>query len=99
MISWLLVDYTDMGRIISCILDNVYVPCVSMNNSIGSITSHFYTSTVIHPGSNDHSRIRDLIHGNMLSSSLKKQRNRKVILNNNILGVDYKMTINMLMKY
>ena len=35
----------------------------------------------------------------MLSSSSKKQRNGKVSLNNGILGVDYKMTINMLMKY
>ena len=32
----------------------------------------------------------------MLSSSSKKQHNRKVSLNNGILGVDYKMTINML---
>ena len=35
----------------------------------------------------------------MLSSSSKKQRNEKVSLNNGILGVNYKMTINMLMKH
>ena len=35
----------------------------------------------------------------MLSSSSKKQRNGKISLNNGILGVDYKMTINMLMKH
>ena len=99
MISRALVDYTDMGTIISCILDNVYAPSVSMKDSIGSITSYFHTSVVIHPGSNDLLRIRNLIHGNMLSSSLKKQRNGKVSLNNGILGVDYKMTINMLMKH
>ena len=35
----------------------------------------------------------------MLSSSLKKQRNGKVSLNNDIFGVDYKMTISLLMKH
>ena len=54
---------------------------------------------VVHPGSNDHLRIRNLIHGHMLSSSLKKQRNRKVSIKNGIIGVAYKMTINMLMKH
>ena len=39
------------------------------------------------------------MYGNMLSSSLKKQQNDKVSLKNDILGVDYKMTINMLMKH
>ena len=55
MISQALVDYTDMGRIIGCILDDVQAPHVSMNDSIGSITSYFHTSIVVHPGSNDHS--------------------------------------------
>ena len=35
----------------------------------------------------------------MLSSSLKKQRNGKVSLNNGILGVDYKITITILIKH
>ena len=88
MISPSLVDYTNLGRIIVCILDNVYAPSMSMKDSIGSITSYFHTSMVVHPGSNDHLRIRYLIHGNMLSSSLKKQRNGKVSLKNGIIGVD-----------
>ena len=54
---------------------------------------------VVHSGSNDHIKIRNLIHGNMLSSSLKKQRKGKVSLKNGILRVDYKTTIYMLMKY
>ena len=98
MISRALVDYTDMGRTIGCIFDDVYAPSVSMKHSIRSITSCFYTSMVVYPGSNDHLQIRNLIHGNMVSSSSKKQQNGKVSLNNGILGVDYKMTINMLMK-
>ena len=36
---------------------------------------------------------------NMLSSSLKKERNGKISLNNDIFGVDYRMMINMLMKH
>ena len=99
IISLALVDYTNMGRIIGCILDNVYTPCLSMNNSIGTIPLYFHILMVVHPGSNDHLQIRNLIHGNMLSSSSKKQQNGKVSLNNGILGVDYKMTINMLMKH
>ena len=99
MISWVLVDYTDMGRIIGCILDNVYVLSVSIKDSIGSITSYFHTSMVVHPGSDDHLQIQNLIHGNMLSSSFKKQRNEKVSLNDGILGIDYKMTINTLMEH
>ena len=99
MISQSLVDYTNMGRNIGCILDNVYAPYASMKDRIGLISSYFRTSMVIHPGSNYHIQIRNLIHGNMLSSSWKKQRNGKVSLNNDILGVDYRMTINMLMNY
>ena len=34
MISRVLVDYTDMGRTIGCILDEVYAPSVLMRDSI-----------------------------------------------------------------
>ena len=50
-------------------------------------------------GSNYYLRIRSLIHGNMLSSSLKKQWNGQVSLNNDILEVDYKTIINKLNKH
>ena len=72
MISRALVDYDDTGKAIGCILDEVYTPSVSMNNSIGFITSFSYTALVVHcPKSNDHLQIRNLINGNMLSSPLK----------------------------
>ena len=99
MIPQSLVDYTDMGRIICCILDNVYVPSMSMKYSIGSLTTYFHTSMVVHSWTNNHLQIHNLIHGNILFSSSKKQQNGKVSLNNGILGVDCKMTINMLMKH
>ena len=54
---------------------------------------------VVHPGSNYHLRIRNLIHENMLSSSPKKERNEKVSLKTGIIGIDCKMTINILMKH
>ena len=54
---------------------------------------------VVHPGSNDHLRIRNLIHGDMLSLLSKKQRNGKVSLKNGIIGIDNKMIINTLMKH
>ena len=73
MISRVLVDYTGMERIIGHIIDNVYTLSVSTKESIGSITSYFRTSMVVHPGPNDHLRICNLIHGNMLSSSSKNQ--------------------------
>ena len=76
-----------MGRIIDHILNNVYTPPVSLRDSIGSITSYFRTSMVIHPESNDHLQMHNLVHGNMLSSSSKKQQNGKVSLNNGILIV------------
>jgi len=98
MISWALVDYTDMGSIIGRVLDNVYALSVSMKDSIGSITYYFHTSMVVHPGSNDYLRIRNLIHGNILSSSSKKQRNGKVSWKNFVLRIDYQLTINLLMK-
>ena len=103
MWSWLtsqaLVDFTDMGRISGCTLDDLQAPYVSMNNSIRAVPSYFYTIMVVHPGSNDHLRIRDVIYRNIISSSSKKQKNGKVSLKNGILGVDCKMTINMLIKY
>ena len=100
MISLALVDYTDMREIIGRILDDVLAQHVLMKDSIGSMTSYFHVSMVVHSGSNDHLRIyNSLIHGNMLSSLSKKQEKGKVSLKNSILGVDYKMTINMLMKH
>ena len=70
-----------------------------MRDSIESTTSFFHTSMVLHPGSNDHLRICKFLHEGLLSSSSKKQQNGKVSLNNVILGIDYNLTINMLMKY
>ena len=70
MISQSLVDYTNMERTIGHLLDELYAASVSMKDSIGSITSYFYTSMVIHPSSNDHLQKYNIIHGNMLSSSL-----------------------------
>ena len=88
-----------MGQIVGPILDNIYAPFVSIKYSIGSITSYFHTSMVVHPGSNDHLRIHNSIQANMLSLSSKKQQNGKVSLNNDILWIDYKMIINILMKH
>ena len=97
MISRKLVDLTNIGRAIERILNMLYVPSVSMNNSVGSTTSFFHTSMVIHPGSDDHLRIRKFVHGGLLSSLLKKQQNGEVSLNNVALGFNYKLSINMLM--
>ena len=53
---------------------------------------------VLHPGSDDHLHIHKYIHKGLLSSSSKKQQNGKVSLNNAVLRIDYKLTINMLIK-
>ena len=98
MILQALVDYTDIGRAIGYILDEVYAPSVSMRDSIGSTISFFYTSMVLHPGSDNYLRIHKFIHEGLSSSSLKKQQNEKFTLNNIVLGINYKLTINMLMK-
>ena len=76
----------------------VYAPSVSMKDSIGSTTSFFHTSMVVHPVSDDHLRIRKFMPKGMLSSLSKKQQNGEVSLNNVALGFNYKSTINMLMK-
>ena len=99
MISMVLVDYTDMRGIISHILDDVLAPHVSIDNSIRIMTSYIDVSMVVHLGSNNHLQICSLIHGNRLSSSSKKQRKENVPSKNGILEIDYKMTINMLMKH
>ena len=41
----------------------------------------------------------NLVHGSILSVSSKKQRNGKVSLKPRIIGIDNKMTIDMLMKH
>ena len=41
----------------------------------------------------------NLVHGNMLSLSSKKERSGKVSLKTGIIGIDNKMTINTLMKH
>ena len=76
----------------------VYELSVSMRDSIESATSFFHTSMVVHPGSDDHLRIRKFIQDCLLSSLSKKQQDGKVLLNNVALGFDYKLSTNMLMK-
>ena len=90
MISQKLVDHIDIGSVIGCLLDLVYVPSASMRNSIGSTTSFFHTLMVVHPRSDDHLRIRKFMHKGLLSLLSKK--------NNVALGFDYKLSIDMLMK-
>ena len=57
-----MVDHTNIGRAIGCLLDIVYASSASMRDSIGSTTSLFHTSMVVHPGSDDHLHIRKFIH-------------------------------------
>ena len=57
MISRALVDFTNIGRAIGRILDMVYVPSVSMRESIGSTTLFFHTWMVVNPESDDHLHI------------------------------------------
>ena len=90
MISQKLVDHTNIGRDIDCILDKVYVSSVSMRDSIRSATLFFHASMVLHPGSDDFLCIRKFIHKGFLYSLSKKQQNGKVPLNNVVLGIDYK---------
>ena len=98
MISRKLVDHTNIGSAIGCLLDLVYAPSTLMRDSIGSTTSFLHTSMVAHPGSNYHLHIRKFIHNGLLSLLSKKQQNGKVSLNNIALGFDYKLLINMLIK-
>ena len=72
MISRKLVDHTNIGRAIGHILDMIYAPSVSMRDSIGSATSFFHTSMVVHPRSNDHLRIHEFIYEGLLSSLSKE---------------------------
>ena len=98
MISRKLVDHTNIERAIECLLDIVYVPSSSMKDSIGSATSFFHTSIVVHPGSDNHLSIHKFIQKGLLSSLSKKQQHEKLSLNNAALEFDYKLSINMLMK-
>ena len=99
MISRALVGLTNIGRAIGQLLDVVYAPSASMRESIGSTISFFHTSMVVNPGSDDHLRICMFIHEGLVSSLSKKQQHGEVSLNNAALGLDYKLLINMLMKY
>ena len=100
--SWIiprkLVDHTNIGRAIRRLLDLVYAPSAGMRDSVGSTTSFFHTSMVVHPGPNDHLCIRKFIHEGLLSALSKKEQNGKVSMNNAALGFDYKLLTNMLMK-
>ena len=98
MISQKFVDHTNIGRAIGRLLDLVYAPSTEMRDSVGSSTSFFHTLMVVHPGSDDHLRIRKFIQEGLLASLSKKQQNRKATLNNATLGFDYKLSIDMLMK-
>ena len=53
---------------------------------------------ILHLGSDDHLRIRKFMHEGLLSSLSKEQQHGKISLNNVVLGIDYKLLINMLLK-
>ena len=74
MISRKLVDHTNIGRAIGRILDKVYAPSMSIRDSIGSATSFFHTSMVLHPGLDDHLHMHTFIHESLLSSLSKEQQ-------------------------
>ena len=76
MISWTLVDYTDIGRAIGCILDKIYA--VSMRDSIGSTTSFFHTSMITHPGYDDHLIIYVYVNLYMKACYLHHRRNNRM---------------------
>ena len=59
------------------------------------MTLYFQVLMVVHSRSNNYSQLPNLMNGNNLS---KKQGNGKVSLKKGIIGVDYKMTISMLIK-
>ena len=93
-----MVDHTNIRRAIGRLLDMVYAPSVSMRDSIESTTSFFHRSMVVHPGLDDQLGIRKFIHKGLLSSLSKEQQPGKFPLNNVVLGIDYKLSIKMLMK-
>ena len=72
MISQKLVYHTNIRRAIGRLLDLMYAPSASTRDSIESTTAFLYTSIVVHPGSDDHLRIRKFIHEG-LSFSLSKK--------------------------
>ena len=77
VISRALVDCANMETAIGCILDKVYTPSVSMRDSVGSTTSFFHTSMVLHPGSDDHLCILKSIHEGLLYHHQRNIRTEK----------------------
>ena len=67
MISLKLVDHTNIGRAIGYLLLLVDTPSASIKDSIGSTTSFFHTSMVVHPGLDDHLHICKFINKCLLS--------------------------------
>ena len=59
-----------------------------MRDSIGSATSFSHTLMALHPGLDDHLRIRKFIHKGLLSSLSKEQQYGYILLNNVVLGID-----------
>ena len=98
MITRSLVDFSNIGRAIGELLNVVYEPSATIRESIGSTTSFFHRSIVVHPGSDNHLCIHQFIYEGLLSSLSSKQQHGEVSLNNVALGPDYKLSINMLMK-
>ena len=60
----------------------LYAASAGMRESVGSTTSFFHTSMVVHHESDNHLHIRKFIHKGLLSSLSKKQQNVKVSMNN-----------------
>ena len=99
VVSQAFVDYTETGRIIGCPIDTVQTLSVLGTDSNKTLTSYVHASLVVHPGSNNHVPMCNLVHGNMLSLSSKKDKSGKVSLKTGIIEIDNKMIINLLTKH
>ena len=62
VVSRALVDYTETRRVIGCLIDTVHTPYVPGTVSNGKITACVYKSLTIHPGSNNHVWMFNLVH-------------------------------------
>ena len=91
-------DYMKNERVIGCLKNTIQQPFVPRTGSNRILTLYVHIPFAVHPGSNSHiGTCTTLVHGSMLPLSSKQKSNGKSSSKARRIGVDNKMTLDMLM--
>ena len=92
-------DYMKNERVIGCLKNTIQQPFVPRTGSNRILTLYVPVSFAVHSESSSHVEMYTSVHESMLYLSLKQKNSAKSLSKARLIGVDNKMTLDMLMKH